>query len=450
MELPQAFKQQMQEILGTEYDDFLKSINDETPVSIRINPAKPIELSWNTEKVPWSKLGFYLDQRPTFTLDPLLHAGAYYVQEASSMVLEKVWDLIPRTDKPRAVLDLCAAPGGKSTHLLSMMNKSDHLVANEIHPTRYQKLKENIIRFGYANVTLTNTSPFDLSRHWPERFDVILVDAPCSGEGLFRKDPDSIKEWSEEAIEKCVKRQREILSYAMQMLTPGGFLVYSTCTYNRKENEEQMQWLTQEYPSDSIQFKQDDFPDFTLSDPGLHSFPHRVKGEGFYIALIKKMATKSHIDAQNSIRHPSTKPVFRTIDNEIVSSYLSRDLDGQVYEEATKPLLYLEKETVHWHLDLISLRLCKKIGIETGTLIGKDIMQPAHELALSHILSANIISKDLNLADALTYLRKETLPGNVKLKGYVLMTYKGIGLGWSKYIPNRVNNLLPVGYRIRM
>lgn len=441
----------MQEILGREYKDFLHSMNEDSPVSVRINPAKPVELSWTTEKVSWSKLGFYLDHRPTFTLDPLLHGGAYYVQEASSMVLEKVWDLIPGLHRPRAILDLCAAPGGKSTHLLSMMDKSDHLVANEIHPTRYQKLKENIIRFGHANISLTNTSPFDLARHWPERFDVILVDAPCSGEGLFRKDPDSIKEWSEEAIEKCVKRQREILTYAMQMLTPGGYLIYSTCTYNPKENEEQMQWLTHEYPCESIQFKQDDFPDFTLSNPGLHSFPHRVKGEGFYIGLVKKKEADVLATTQSPFQvNAAIKPLSKAIHNEVISRYLSHDLDGQVYEETAKPLLYLENETIHRHLDLISLRLCKKIGIETGTLIGKDIMQPAHELALSHILSSDISSKELTLAEALTYLRKETLAGDDQLKGYVLMTYMGIGLGWSKYIPNRVNNLLPVGYRIRM
>src|SRR5258706_10320635 len=249
---PPACAARMQRQLPHHWKEFL-SVHERLPsTSIRINPLKsrPREL----EKVPWTDFGYYLDQRPSFTFDPLFHGGAYYVQEASSMFLEQALKQTHDLSQPICVLDLCAAPGGKSTHLLSLLNEGSLLVSNETIRSRATILTENIQKWGSNNVVVTNNDPADFHK-LEGFFDVIVVDAPCSGEGLFRKDPNAINVWSEENIELCALRQQRILNHIWSSLKKNGVLIYCTCTYNEKENEGNLNWLLKEKKVESIKLK---------------------------------------------------------------------------------------------------------------------------------------------------------------------------------------------------
>jgi 16S rRNA C967 or C1407 C5-methylase (RsmB/RsmF family) len=230
------FKKQMSDLLGQQYADFSRSMQQPVPVSIRINPQKGSSVSGTS--VPWCSSGFYLTERPVFTLDPAFHAGAYYVQEASSMFLEQIIHVISKEKRLR-VLDLCAAPGGKSTHLLSLLPPESLLVANEVIRSRASILIENLQKWGYPNAVVTSNDPRDFRKLFGF-FDVILVDAPCSGEGLFRKDEEARKEWSLDAVHVCVGRQRRILEDIWPALKAGGLLIYCTCTFNERETEENL------------------------------------------------------------------------------------------------------------------------------------------------------------------------------------------------------------------
>ena len=239
--LPPAFTERMQQLLGNESETFFQALVSESPTSIRLNPEKTVntDLPFSellSRQVPWCSNGYYLKERPSFTSDPLLHGGAYYVQEASSMFLQVVLQQITE-DTPLRVLDLCAAPGGKSTLLANNLPKDSLLVSNEVIKSRASILKENIIKWGYDHIVVTNSDPNRFTG-MKGAFDMILVDAPCSGEGMFRKDEKAITEWSENNLRLCEERQKRILSDVWDALAPGGYLVYSTCTYNPGENED--------------------------------------------------------------------------------------------------------------------------------------------------------------------------------------------------------------------
>ena len=284
---PQQFLDRAKELTGSEYDKFINSLSEPSPVSIRMNPCKAIEEFSKEEKVPWSKDGKYLFERPSFTFDPLFHAGCYYVQDASSQFLEQPFLQIKKIVKsPCKILDLCAAPGGKSTHLLSLMNSDDLLVSNEIVPARNTILRQNIIKWGCANVLVTQNEPSVFGR-LKGFFDVVVVDAPCSGEGLFRKDANAIDEWSPENVNRCSIRQKEILSDAYETLAPGGFLIYSTCTFEEEENDSQINFLIQKYGMKKINIE-NIYEGVKANLNGLSFFPHRIRGEGFYISLLQK------------------------------------------------------------------------------------------------------------------------------------------------------------------
>ncbi|MFQ3579194.1 MAG: RsmB/NOP family class I SAM-dependent RNA methyltransferase, partial [Bacteroidales bacterium] len=235
-DLPQAFWNEINEITDNKQAIFEESLTMPSPVSIRKNPIKLHDLPTG-RPIPWCKNGFYLSERPVFTLDILFHAGTYYVQEASSMILEQVFEqILYKTSESKLILDLCAAPGGKSTHILSLINENDLLICNEIDKKRASVLKENIVKWGRSNVLITNNNVEDFEKYG-EMFDVIFVDAPCSGEGMFRKDSFAVEQWSESLVNTCSLRQSQITQTAWQTLKTGGLMIYSTCTYNRKENE---------------------------------------------------------------------------------------------------------------------------------------------------------------------------------------------------------------------
>jgi NOL1/NOP2/sun family putative RNA methylase len=292
--LPPAFIRSLIEQYNIEEEEFISSHeNGEQLTSVRINAFKPSDLFNSKEHVPWCEDGRYLKERPSFTADPLFHAGCYYVQEASSMFLEQVLKHSADLSKNLRVLDLCAAPGGKSTLISSLLNKNSLLLANEIIKTRVPVLSDNLSKWGPENNYVSNNDPKDFKR-LEGYFDVIVADAPCSGSGMFRKDPAAINEWSENMVDLCSQRQKRILADVYPALKQNGILIYSTCSYSKQENEEISDWLCEEFDVESIPIplKTEWGILETLSDQhkcfGYRFYPHKVKGEGFFIAAFRK------------------------------------------------------------------------------------------------------------------------------------------------------------------
>ena len=296
MQVPEDFVRETRLLMGEEhFNRFMEAFNEDAPVSIRLKPSKVSHAVG--EKVPWCKEGFYLSGRPQFTFDPLFHAGCYYVQEAASMFVTHVFRtfLSPLTShhSPLNTLDLCAAPGGKSTAVRTVLPEGSTLVSNEPIPTRAQILLENITKWGWPDCIVTNNYPRDF-RKAKARFDIILCDVPCSGEGMFRKDPATISEWSLQNVEKCWRLQREIVADAWECLNPGGILIYSTCTYNTKENEENVRWILDTYEAEALDIPVDPSWNITGSllpgfDTPVYRFiPGITRSEGLFMCVLRK------------------------------------------------------------------------------------------------------------------------------------------------------------------
>ena len=315
MQLPEDFVRETRLLMGeARFSGYLEAFNEEAPVSIRLNPKlypgarpqpqKPPTGAWPQYQVSWCPEGFYLEGRPQFTFDPLFHAGCYYVQEAASMfvchILRELSILSPLN-----VLDMCAAPGGKSTAMLSVLPEGSMLVSNEPIPTRAQILLENITKWGAKNCTVTNNYPRDFKKA-KAKFDLILCDVPCSGEGMFRKDPATISEWSLQNVEKCWRLQREIVADAWECLNPGGILIYSTCTFNTKENEENVRWIMDTYDAEVIDIPTD--PSWHITGSLLEGFdapvyrfiPGITRSEGLFVCVLRKSNHSSSLFTLNS------------------------------------------------------------------------------------------------------------------------------------------------------
>ena len=305
VQLPEDFVRETRRVMGEErWKRFMEAFDEDAPTSIRLNRMKVTqEEGVSGKRVPWCEDGYYLEGRPQFTFDPLFHAGCYYVQEAASMFVGHVLrSLLPSTSsgtakKPVAMLDMCAAPGGKSTAARSVLPEGSTLVSNEPIATRAQILLENITKWGWAGCTVTNNYPRDF-RKAKARFDVILCDVPCSGEGMFRKDPNAIGEWSLQNVEKCWRLQREIVADAWECLNPGGLLIYSTCTFNTKENEENVRWIVEEYDAEVLEVPTEASWQITGSllegfeAPVYRFIPGITRGEGLFVCALRKNVTK--------------------------------------------------------------------------------------------------------------------------------------------------------------
>jgi len=417
--------------------------------SIRLNPKKETSLSFDLQDhVPWCNNGYYLNTRPKFTLDPLFHAGCYYVQEASSMFISHVLNNLKLEDRDISALDLCAAPGGKSTLLNSALSDNSLLVSNEIIKSRSIILQENLMRWGYANVVVTNNDP-SAFRRLPGFFDLVLVDAPCSGSGMFRKDEDSIDEWSEANVKLCSERQQRILSDVIPSLSTNGYLLYSTCSYSKEENEEILDWLIDEYGLETVQipFNMDWGIEESISEKnnafGYRFYPHKSKGEGFFIGVLK----------MNNIQ-PSFSMKKIKVEKSPIPKEALKDWIENVDEFAT----LLHHENVHIfpkNLEtsikaLQQVLYLKNAGTMIGKWLGKELV-PSHDLAMSIHRNKNLVSVELELEDAQDFLRKEQL--NIELfesvkKGWCLVNYKDVSLGWVKVLGNRINNYYPKEVRI--
>jgi 16S rRNA C967 or C1407 C5-methylase (RsmB/RsmF family)/NOL1/NOP2/fmu family ribosome biogenesis protein len=437
---------------------FEEALANEVPVSIRPNRMK-CDLPVEGEPIPWASMGMYLKTRPTFTFDPLFHAGCYYVQEASSMFVGRV--LQEYVKEPVVMLDLCAAPGGKSTLCRGVLPEGSLLVANEVMRNRSQILAENLIKWGHPEVVVTNNDPADFT-DLTHLFDVILTDVPCSGEGMFRKDQVAVDEWSLENVDICWKRQRRILADIWPALKPGGILIYSTCTFNREEDEDNVAWIAKELDADVLSVPVEDSwgitGNLTGKDFPVYRFlPHKTKGEGFFLGVLKKRA---------DVLDETPRRFLKT----------SARLDKKKKGKDAKQTLVVPKEAKVWLEDSSEYALAMKdtnvvafpkayeneyallqqtlkvihSGITLGEIKGKDLI-PHHSLAMSTALASDAFQKaEVTYEQAIAYLRKEGLILDADVpRGYVLLTYQGIPLGFVKNIGNRANNLYPQEWRIR-
>jgi 16S rRNA C967 or C1407 C5-methylase (RsmB/RsmF family)/NOL1/NOP2/fmu family ribosome biogenesis protein len=443
---PPGFKTRMQQTLGDEWDAFEKVHAEPSPVSIRINPSKHPGLK-DTESIPWSTSGFYLDPRPVFTLDPLFHAGCYYVQEASSMFLEQAIKQHVLPAKKLRVLDLCAAPGGKSTHLLSLIDSDCLLVTNEVIRSRVNVLSENIQKWGHHNVVVTNNDPEDFGvLHG--FFDVIIVDAPCSGEGLFRKDPNAIQEWSEENVLLCSNRQQRIIDNVWPALKQNGILVYSTCTYNESEDEKILKYAKDNHQLEFLSLDTNGWNIEQIENRGTigyRFYPHRVKGEGFFLSVMKKVEEETPLSIKPS------KTAFSFPEKRVTEEVREWLINAGEYliqrNELVQLLPALHAETIYY--------LTQKLRVVyAGTFIATvkhNKLVPEHSFALSNQLKREKFNDvKLNEKEALKYLKKETVSIQPEQKGFALATFNGVPLGWMNVLPGRINNLYPSEWRIRM
>lgn len=445
--LPEAFTRRIRQQFGTEADSFLAAIEKDAQTSVRINARKFSYSENKTQTVPWCSTGFFLSERPSFTLDPLFHAGAYYVQEASSMFLEQAFRQMQLPSQAN-VLDLCGAPGGKSTHLLSLIGDDDLLISNEVIQSRARILHENIRKWGAANALISNNDPRDF-QSLSGFFDLVVVDAPCSGEGLFRRDAAARNEWSEANTQLCSVRQRRILADIWPALKTGGYLLYSTCTFNPAENEENLQWLQSQSDFETISIPiSAEWNIDQIKYEGITAYrflPHRVQGEGFFMCLIRKT------EEQREFRQPK----------KINSSFEKLPANASTVKSWIKPgnlemilqrdkIIALPANRKNDLLILNSLLKTVDFALPVAEMKGKD-MSPSPFLAFSEKINRQSFANiELNKLDALKFLRKEEVKTENSAPGWQLVNYRNVPLGFLKNLGNRSNNYWPKEWRIRM
>ncbi len=460
MLFPEDFCKQMEQLLGTEsYNHFCTAFRQDTPSSIRLNPWKSFffkeadkpQFAADAEvfEVPWCSEGYYFSPRPTYTFDPLFHAGSYYVQEASSMFLEQV--VRQYVSSPVRALDLCAAPGGKSTLLRSVLPEGSVLVSNEVMRQRAQVLAENMVKWGHPDVIVTNNDPADFSDAFVDAFQLIVVDAPCSGEGMFRKDEVAIAEWSASQVDVCVERQRRILADIWPCLQPGGVLVYSTCTFNRLEDEDNLQWLIDNFGAEplSLDVPADWGVQGDLTGRGLSVWrflPQYVQGEGFFLCAMRKPGSAIEIDYTPKKNKRVPKPVESPM---VLRSWIQNAEQFELKLQQNGWVAIPKAWSAFYTYLQTQLRVLHA-GIPLGEQKGKDVI-PAHGLSMSVAAALDAFPRvEVDYIMALSYLRKETvtLPADSP-RGFVLLTFRSVSLGFVKNLGNRANNLYPVEWRIR-
>lgn len=443
-ELPAAFLDEMEKMLGSDFPAFLKTYGEEPCRALRTRSGLlPAEAG---KPVPWYKGGVYLPQDSAAGAGILHEAGAWYLQEASAMIPAAVLPL----ETGDRVLDLCAAPGGKTTQLAERM-RDGLLVANEIVPSRAEILSSNAERMGCRNTVVTSADPALLAEKWPGFFDKILVDAPCSGEGMFRRHPETREEWTPASPAMCAKRQTEILRCAYRMLRPGGMMVYSTCTFNRLENEEVLARLTEEYP---------DMEPVPFPLPGIgevscgytHIYPHLVRGEGHFVALLKKQGNVSETGpaeercgkTKKARRADASVPDIQPLSREQQSLWEAFE-KACLGEEITADGLFMGRAV---HLPARPLPPLKGIrvlrcGIHLGEFRGR-VFIPDHALTHAVLFGRRV---DLTGKQAEMYARGESFAVNAPFTGFCAAVYKGLQLGLGKMTDGMLKNHYPKGLR---
>lgn len=464
MELPEAFKEKMKKLMGESYQSLLDSYDQPESKGIRTNTLKlePDELAdklpFETQAVNWCKEGFYIDHTVRPGKNPYYYAGLYYVQEPTAMAAVEVLDPKPGD----WVLDLCAAPGGKSTQIGARLQGIGLLVANELVNSRAGILSTNIERMGMANAIVTNEFPERLVDSFYESFDKILVDAPCSGEGMFRKDPGALADWSLERVDRCMGKQEKILESAHRLLKPGGVLVYSTCTFSPEENEQIIEAFIEKYRYTLQTIELPGITDHGRVDwtrkqaqeitKTLRIMPMTVKGEGHFIAkLIKSEGIAEAIDVKQGYPKSRLKKATRT-DLQDYRDFAKNNLQAEFYQKI-EDRLYLLGDHLYAipaaiELERIANLKLLRTGLDLGTF-KKNRFEPSYALAMALKLSQAKNSVDLNDEDlAYQYLKGEAL--NLQApKGWVLVGYDGYPLGFGKASEGLIKNHYPKGLRIR-
>lgn len=452
--LQKEFIESLSEVLPTaEIDRFIASLDGQSPTSIRFNPYKIAEKP-EGRGVPWCRYGYYLDERPQFTIDPLFHGGIYYVQEASSMFVEHLFrEAVGDECAGLKVLDLCAAPGGKTTLLSTLVGLEGVVVANEVIRPRAMALADNVVKWGLGNVVVTNNDPSHFA-DLRDYFDVVLIDAPCSGEGMFRKNEEARSEWSPSAVELCAARQRRILSDIWRSVKPGGVVIYSTCTFNRAENEDNIKWLSEEFACEGIDVSIE--PSWGIVKSNVECsdgsdiecfrfFPHKIEGEGFFATAVRKGEGKVRTKIPKPRRTPftdlpkqSVKAVSQWVNAPDYMHFAQVNDNIYGYYSAVYPAI----KTIVESLSVVHS------GVVMGQLFSGKL-KPDHSLALFHDLSAEAAPRaDLELLEALQYLRKAEVNPIQMSEGMNLICYQSVPLGWIKRIGARANNLYPKELRI--
>ncbi|HRH50547.1 MAG TPA: RNA methyltransferase [Panacibacter sp.] len=447
--LPIALLDSLEHVKGFNRKSFEDVHNNPAQVtSVRLNPLKQFDIEGSVlsiqQNIPWCVYGRYLNKRPFFTFDPLLHAGAYYVQDASSMFLWQVLEqTVGKNTNGLRVLDLCAAPGGKSTLLASYFNDG-LLVANEVIKSRANTLVENITKWGTENTIVTCNDPSHFAR-LENYFDVIVIDAPCSGSGLFRRDAGAINEWSLDNVALCSQRQQRILADVYPALKQGGIIIYSTCSYSREEDEDILLWINKHLDVTGYRIKLDEDWGIVETEAGNGNFgyrfyPDKLMGEGFFITAFQKKDGGSFYNY--------TLPLAQAPKHETdISENWIKNNEALFYFKQNENIIAIPEQ---WKQDAALLQknlYLRKVGITVGAVKGKDLV-PNHELALSMLMNENIQTVDASLEEALLYLKKKEIILENRTKGWAVITYKQLALGWVKVLHNRVNNYYPMEWRI--
>ena len=450
MALPELFIEQIHGLLPEdEANALISSLSESDPsVSVRVNKVKCENLP-KSNVVNWCNRGFYIDERPQFTFDPALHAGCYYVQDASSMFLAYAIDSLVDKNKPVRYLDLCAAPGGKTTTAIDALPEGSLVVANEIMSNRAQILKENIIKWGNPNCVVTNndSAAYSKMEHF---FDIIAADVPCSGEGMMRKDDEAVAQWSPGLVKECAERQREIVDNAWQALRPGGLFIYSTCTFNRPENEDIVEYLVNELGAESIDLNPPTewniHTAINTATHGYHFFPHRTRGEGLFLAVVRKPDDEPLRTIKSSSKKKAQKEKPIQIPAE-VKDWIANSKSVKFITNADNISAISAEYSDEIEILRDNLRVIY-CGCDVATAKGKDMI-PSHALALSTSINSDAFSTcEVDYATAIAFLRGETINVDAP-RGYVLVKYNGMTLGFVKNLGNRANNLYPKEWRIK-
>lgn len=438
MQVPKPLTDSLCNINGFKLQDFCNAhLTKPDYRSIRIHPHKSAPLPFDCiSPIPWTKQGFYVSSDITFTTDPNFHSGAYYVQEPSSMFIEYLIVQLQLHLKPIKALDLCAAPGGKTTILLDLLPLDSLIWANEPHPTRALTLSDTLNRWGYHNVCVSNTNAKTLNNSLQFKFNLTLVDAPCSGSGLFRKQPQFSNEWHLGLVKEARKTQESILHEAYQITENQGFIIYSTCSFSPEENELLTTWFLSHYPVKQVQVDVPEAWNIKVSEGGYRFWPHLLKGEGFYCTVFQVLGHTTHhsVKIKKSLFHTCiSKPQlpFEIFTNDIESDFIT-------YKNAlwciSKSLLK-ELKNIDNQLNIIKIGACCTFLNTTSV--------PDHQLAQSNFIKTHFPQFECNLNWAINYLKRNSFKNTYTKKGWHLITYNNLGMGWANFLINRINNAYP-------
>lgn len=440
MKLPETYKQNMKSLLNEEYDEFIESFEQDRYYGLRVNTTKIsvedfLKISpFHLEPIPWTSNGFYYQESERPAKHPYYYAGLYYLQEPSAMMPAQTLEI----EEGDIVLDACAAPGGKSTELLNKLNGTGLLFSNDISSSRAQGLLHNIEKWGCGNVIVASEDISTLAKYYPETFDKVLIDAPCSGEGMFRKNPSLIQSWEERGNEYYVKLQKEIVKSALSLLKPGGKMVYSTCTFSCSENEDIIAYMKEICPE--IQLIHIESPYFSRGVNGYEQcvrlYPHKIKGEGHFVAYIQKgdkPISHSSIIHPNEIPNEDAKEFFKNI---------QKSFDNGTFQLKKDKLYFIPD------INLKGIRI-----LRSGLFLGeckKNRFEPSQALAMNLKKEEfkNVIDLDISDPNVIKYLKGETIQvSNTKLKGWVLVCVNGYSLGFGKIQNGTIKNKYAQGWR---